>query len=453
MVHAESSMLYPSLTPAERNTPRYWWRYTVSYWVSTLFMIGSVLFVVGASFDYLDDELPLRLNAIQKSATVHWPYFVGGIFFIAGSYLGYFAAINLGRREDLAPRYVLYVSLGDLLPWRMTLGYRGDSPNASPREREDDRTVLLPAPPKLDIVPEARHSFFGYLAYLVGASAFQVGILIEILEARHALNDHTRRRSAHGYLSRDAFTAWPGILGGVLFVVGAAFAVDVNSSWRLSGATTDIAWWVSNVNMFGSILFLEAGVFSLHGTPAAIGATVSSVVKLPYLIGSLCFLVAATLDLFMWRIELHGLSFVRAINKSSKLTDLLREIDVQNPVESVADSDGNNSSISLNQLCFVLVVILTYAFSLMDLVFANRLSFCRGSIHYAFLGSAYDVYDSALQSVLCFAALALASVVHTVPKQRPFGMLTWILRISMFLLLIRYGWKFVISWHDSQHAC
>ena len=66
-------------------------------------MIGSVLIVAGAAFDYLT----VQKDPIRQSATVHWPYFVGGLFFISGSYMGVFAAINLGRQEDALPRYVV----------------------------------------------------------------------------------------------------------------------------------------------------------------------------------------------------------------------------------------------------------------------------------------------------------------------------------------------------------
>lgn len=404
MDHADSSShLYPSLAPAERNTTRYWWRYTVAYWVSTTFLIGSVLFVVGSAFDYFGDQFGER-NRVRTSATVSWPYFIGGVCFVAGSYLGYFEAINLGRREDAPPRYWLNVS------WSFFWTTK-------------DRTPLLEAK-LVDVVDEAWHSFFGYFAYLIGAFFFQVGIVAQILDERRVVH------------ASAEWTALPATLGGFCFVVGAVFAVDVNESWRPSRFIDDAASWIANFNMVGSLLFLLAGVCSFDGLHVASPAVL---VQLPYLVGSSCFLCASTMELFMWRVELHGLGFVRAINKTTRLLDLVRE-------EDLAD----NSSISLNQLCFVIVVILTYAFSLMDLVFAARLPSCQRGLFYV---EAYDIYDSALQSLFCFAALALASVVHTIPRQRPFGMLTWILRVFMFLLLIRYSWKFVNGWRQASLPC
>ncbi|KAJ8599155.1 hypothetical protein CTAYLR_008304 [Chrysophaeum taylorii] len=461
------SALYPSLAPAERNTSRYWWRYTVAYWVSTSFMIGSVLFCVGAGFDYFSDELDASPNEIRTSATVHWPYFIGGLFFISGGYMGYFEAINLGRREDLPPRHCLYVPPIYLVVCLLRTRAAKVAPNRAPSEENNDRTELLQSTAAgkarlLDVEPDAWHSFWGYLSYMVGALFFQIGILFDILQSRHAVrpppdasDHHVRdppgpsRRAAIAVA--NATTALPALLGGALFVIGAAFAVDVNESWRPSGAFHDIAWWVSNFNFVGSLLFLEAGVFCFHGLPEAVGSTGALTVKLPYLVGSACFLCASTLELFMWRVDLHGLSFVRAINKSTRLADILREINPVNPSAALADSPEDNSGVSLNTLFFVLVCIFTYAFSLMDLVFAANLARCRHQ-NSLFVGSAYDIYDAMLQSLLCFAALALASVVHTVPKQRPFGMLTWILRATMFFLLVRYAWKFVISWLASKNS-
>mmetsp|Transcript_27231 Transcript_27231/g.88005 ORF Transcript_27231/g.88005 Transcript_27231/m.88005 type:complete len:760 (-) Transcript_27231:796-3075(-) len=621
-------LLYPRLAPAERNTARYWWRYTVSYWVATCFMIGSVLFVAGAAFDYLSVRSHLD-DPIRASATVQWPYFIGGLFFISGSYFGFFAAVNLGRREDAHPRYFVCVPLvpprmddggappatdtenkkqlpgpvvrkmpwcwrlfwrrvafaddetrdvllsrqaaprqqqrlassdssdttadgthttassaasssevitlannngangangsnghGTTTPGGAAAGYQAAYPQRffqaagttglSPRLRtqvprrdvplaergddfalvggghndeedpdDDDDRRLDHEPPSAEeffpIDPDAWHSYWGYLAYFVGALWFQVGILVDILEAHKVvsnedgdavkgsvppggLGDVVAGRSRRAVVLReDILSAVPATLGGVFFTVGALFAVHINESWRPSRMFSDVAWWVSNVNLLGSLLFLEAGIFLFDGLPEVAGVTSSFVVQLPYLVGSFFFFLAALLELFMWRVDLHGLSFVRAINKTTKLPDLMRAILTRDPVQASATSnfDDDVSGISLNQLGFVVAVILTYAFSLMDLVFAVGLAGCENGPNkvYGEHSASYDIYDSAVQSLICFGALALASVVHTVPRQRPFGMLLWTLRAAMLLLLIRYVWKFANSWRQAKHRC
>ena len=60
-------------------------RRTLSYWVSILFVEGSVLFILGAAFAMT--ELAKESSA-NMQALVSTPYFVGGICFTLGAYAG-----------------------------------------------------------------------------------------------------------------------------------------------------------------------------------------------------------------------------------------------------------------------------------------------------------------------------------------------------------------------------
>lgn len=393
---------------AQRGTTRYWWRYTMAYWVACTFIIGSSLFTFGAGFDYLMPKAPIpedRLR-IRKSATVLWPYFVGGLFFIVGGYLGYYEAINLGRGEDQRDQLRNFV-------WPSRVGGAW----------------------ALDIDDRVWHSHWGYMAYSVGAVWFQLGIGVQLLVENGVVPSGDAASACAWVYFASAFG------GGVLFCVGAALAVDHNESWRLGRAAEELVWWVANLNFVGSLLFLVGGVFIAPGAARAAGSDARTLVQLPYFVGSFMFLASSTLELFMWRIELHGLAFVRAINAKTHLRESLGD--------RAAAHEGDSSGVSLNQLAFVLVVVCTFSFSLMDIVFAIHLTQCRNQ-HHVF--AYYDIYDSGLQSVLCFAALVLASVVHTIPKQRPFGMLLWLLRAVMGLLLLRYALKFALSWNESRRC-
>ena len=46
----------------------------------------------------------------------------------------------------------------------------------------------------------------------------------------------------------------------------------------------------------------------------------------------------------------------------------------------------------------------------------------------------------------------LTSVVHRVPRARPFGLLVWTLRLVMALLLARYAWRLQMLWHHPCHG-
>ena len=60
-------------------------RKTLSYWVAILFIEGSVLFVLGASFAM--SELS-KIDHNVYNALVATPYLVGGIAFTVGAYAG-----------------------------------------------------------------------------------------------------------------------------------------------------------------------------------------------------------------------------------------------------------------------------------------------------------------------------------------------------------------------------
>ena len=394
---AEGNLPFPVRIEPEtgRGTKKYWWRYTLAYWVACTFIVGSALFTFGAGFDYYMPKvkIPQDRLRIRKSATVLWPYFVGGLFFVVGGYLGYHQAINLGVGEDEARKMRRFVL---------------------PRRGADGAW-------RLDIDPRVWHSHYGYLSYTVGACVFQLGIAVEIAVA----NGY-----AHWSPGLDWVYFFSGFGGGVLFVVGASFAVDHNESWRPTLASEELVWWIANCNFLGSLLFLLAGVFLAPGAMVALGVTDAVAVQLPYFAGSFLFLVASVCELFMWRVDHHGLAFVRAINVARR--DMSEE-----------------SGVSLNQLGFVVITVCTYSLSLMDLVFAFHLSTCKNQSEAL---AYYDIYDSGLMSLFCFGALVLASVVHTIPKQRPFGMLFWLLRLAMGLLLVRYFVKLVLSWSESRRC-
>ena len=80
------------LAAPAQHTKRWAWRHTIAYWVCINFLIGSALFVAAGFFDYQGEAAE---SPVRQKATIDWPYFVGGVFFLLGGYLGYLESINV----------------------------------------------------------------------------------------------------------------------------------------------------------------------------------------------------------------------------------------------------------------------------------------------------------------------------------------------------------------------
>lgn len=71
------------------------WFSTVAFWISSSFIIGSLLFIVGGVSSMIG-PLTGRLAAWQTRALVQYGYLAGGSYFTLGAYLGWFNVINVG---------------------------------------------------------------------------------------------------------------------------------------------------------------------------------------------------------------------------------------------------------------------------------------------------------------------------------------------------------------------
>ena len=73
-------------------------RRTLSYWISIMYLEGSLLFIIGATFSML----PLIVDPLKQQkelALVAVPYFAGGIAFLLGSYAGVLEVLKATSAE------------------------------------------------------------------------------------------------------------------------------------------------------------------------------------------------------------------------------------------------------------------------------------------------------------------------------------------------------------------
>jgi len=231
-------------------------RRTMTYWISTMYLEGSVLFLTGAWFSLTEykDIKGMELGLVQTS------YFVGGICFTIGSWLGVLEVINIG---------------------------------------EDDRFVWLPRG-----WPEGDNwkALVGYSCYLIGAIFYNVNTIAGYCAPLTTVQD-------------ILFNRIPAVMGAAGFLVGSVLECQTNHV--LSIKLTSGAWWLSVMNLVGSFGFLVAGtaiiavpVMSLKVDPWYD----VYLVDWPYLVGSAGFLIGGLCTMWLWKLEQYGLGFIPEMN-------------------------------------------------------------------------------------------------------------------------------------------
>lgn len=75
-------------------------RYTLSYWVSIFFMLGSVYFILGGFGEIYKLGSDHRRD---HGSFITLPYYIGGTSYTLGCYFGFWSVINLDRHDDPLP--------------------------------------------------------------------------------------------------------------------------------------------------------------------------------------------------------------------------------------------------------------------------------------------------------------------------------------------------------------
>ena len=376
-----------------------------------------MLFVVGAGTSTYHPHLDnLGFIKWKRRALVDYAYAIGGCYFTVGSYLGFYEVINVGKRRR---RWFAGPAAG--------LSLTG---------------------------------YWGSLSYFAGAVAFQVAVSAALF------TPHLPTRSV--------FTIeWiPQATGGLLFTIAACI-----EWWKNRDATASMhVFWVCQFYLLGSLLFLFAA--SVGTYLSFIGEErkewTTSFVDLPYMLGSLAFLLGAWVQLLMWKLEQFGLGFIGEINndfaaarEQARVTfeeDSLREQararreegaegsleDSPEPGDPVSPACGRNKHAFAHKsgatLCIEKLFLAMYLCN-------GALSALNFSLSYVWhVYATFDEYSSRAgqvesliemeeltSDVTIFVAshsmLLLATAVHFTPTLQPYGYLLWLLRGVSLLFL------------------
>jgi hypothetical protein len=211
----------------------------LGWWIAVLFMIGSLHFLVGALAALWPSAFPAVL---QNEDNLGMVFFIGSIFFTSAAWLQWLEALNGDVSEAL-----------DGIPkrWRW-FGWR-------PRN-------------------------LGYLACLVQLIGT---IFFNFNTADATISDLSWRR-------QDALIWLPNMLGSICFLVASYLAYTEVSHGAYSLAPRSISWWITVINLAGSITFQISAVESF-APPAGISPHFLFWSTLWTAAGALCFFVGAYL--------------------------------------------------------------------------------------------------------------------------------------------------------------
>jgi hypothetical protein len=206
-----------------------------SWWIGSLFAIGSVCFALGS--------VPLYVDALPARA-VGWTFFVGSVFFTSAAYLQYDEAVH--APADVATVKHRPRRLAALLHWH---------------------------PRRIDT--------WAATIQLVGTVFFNVSTFAAT-QADLAV-DQARR------------LVWaPDVLGSICFLVASWLAYSEVNRGALPRPDRSVGWWIAAVNLAGSVLFGASAVGARYLRSTGDVANVA-LVNVGTFLGAVGFLVGAAL--------------------------------------------------------------------------------------------------------------------------------------------------------------
>jgi len=364
---------------------------TVAFWIGSFFIIGSLLFIIGAAASIVDALADAHITeggllGWQYKGLVVYAYFTGGSYYTVGAYLGWFHVINAGNGFDHDGHGF------EKLRWW-----------AGPPSASDGH---------------GNPAYWGSLSYFVGAIFFQVAVMYAVF----APAGYPLVALLVEYLSQ--------VIGGAFFVIGASIEYNHNRN----STPKDRVWWLVVTYWLGSFLFWFGA--TAYFTKTAVGndavrnatglepETISLwLVNIPYLVGSVSFWVGSWVQLRMWKAEQHGLGFMSEMN--SVLSKGARPIDGWDQAVLMATT----------LLATGTVLNLGLVFAYNEVHVHDWEKFTHSPIVQVF-SDVHDTLSSFIPCVTAHAILLLKTVLHASPNISPYDYLIGVMTLVTFLFLV-----------------
>eukprot|EP00930_Biecheleria_cincta_P046689 TRINITY_DN32234_c0_g1_i1.p1 TRINITY_DN32234_c0_g1~~TRINITY_DN32234_c0_g1_i1.p1 ORF type:complete len:511 (+),score=63.23 TRINITY_DN32234_c0_g1_i1:69-1601(+) len=348
------------------------WHFTISYWISTFYLLGSFIFLVSGAI--------ICCNGHGGPLMKTWPAFLGSCMFTIGTYLTYLQVINVLKKEDERLAFV----------WCDWLEVRK----------------------KLSCA-----SITGALGYFYGALLFQVAQTAPLWPLSPSSNYFLVRLM--------------NLFGSLGFLIGSISETVHNRV--MTAVPSGLAWWASLLNLTGSISFVAASAPSVL-VPSFQGRGEELYLNIGFIIGFVFFAVASILCLLMWRADDFGLTLLSQLNLAVK-ADAALEIQStesgQIGVQVLHHRDGENSKnaeahsnqLSIRGVFFIVVYIWFICMAMVDCVIEG--------VEYTNLSRTLVAKDARLRAwtgfgmhtfvvLIVFIVLIIHSVVVQIPSREPF---------------------------------
>ena len=215
----------------------------LTWWVAVLFIIGSALFSLGGYAITFPEDTP---KALTTGMTLDWIFFIGSIFFTAAAFCQLLEAINAGDSEGLYTDE----KLTGTFQWAAWHPQR-----------------------------------IGYLASLVQLIGT---VMFNFNTANAFLSDLN-------WIQQDFLIWTPNIIGCVCFLIASrlAFMEVCHGYWGWQPG--NIEWWITVLNLLGSLGFMVSALYSLAVPPGDSSASFTWLSAFFTLQGGVCFFFASYL--------------------------------------------------------------------------------------------------------------------------------------------------------------
>jgi hypothetical protein len=215
----------------------------LTWWVAVLFIIGSALFSVGGYAITFPESTP---KVLLTGMSVDWIFFIGSIFFTSAAFCQLLESINAGDSEGLFTEE----KLPDTFQWAAWHPQR-----------------------------------IGYMASLVQL----IGTVMFNFNTGNAFF------SDLNWVQQDVLIWTPNIIGCICFLIASrlAFMEVCHGYWGWQPG--NIEWWITVLNLLGSIGFMISALYSLAVPPGESSATFSWLSAFFTFQGGVCFFIASYL--------------------------------------------------------------------------------------------------------------------------------------------------------------
>lgn len=215
----------------------------LTWWVAVLFIMGSALFSVGGYAITFPEDIP---KTFTTGMTLDLVFFLGSIFFTSAAFCQLLESMNAGDSEGLFAEE----KLPDTFQWMTWHPQR-----------------------------------IGYMASLVQL----IGTLMFNFNTGNAFI------SGLNWVQQDVLVWAPNIIGCLCFLMASrlAFMEVCHGYWGWQPG--NIEWWITVLNLLGSIGFMVSAIYSLAVPPGESSATFNWLAAFFTFQGGVCFFIASYL--------------------------------------------------------------------------------------------------------------------------------------------------------------